>query len=59
MKKSSASRESPAVERVRTARRALAKDCNCDVDELGRVLMERQRKSKHTFAVPAKKATRV
>ena len=56
MKRDRMSLESPAVERVRAARRALAKDCGYDVSKLGQVLMERQGKSKQKFVAPKKKA---
>ena len=59
MAKNRTSRESPAVERVRAARRAIAKECGYDVEKLGQVLVERQRKSKQTTALPRKKSTRV
>jgi hypothetical protein len=59
MKKRTVTRESPAVERVRAARRALAKDCNYDVDKLGQALMERQDKSKHKCFVTGKKPAHV
>lgn len=59
MKTTRTSRESPAVERVRAARRALAKECNYDVDKLGQVIMERQSKSKQKFVAPGSKSTHV
>jgi hypothetical protein len=47
--------ESPAVERVRAARRALAKDCRYDVSTLGQYLMARQGKSKQKLAIPGRR----
>ncbi len=58
MKAIRTTRESPAVERVRTARRTIAKACNFDMDKLGQMLLERQGKSKQKFITPTKKIAR-
>ena len=48
--------KNPTVERVRSARKALAKDCNYDIESMGRMLMARQAGSKRRYLKPRKKS---
>lgn len=47
-----APRDGPIVAQVRAAREALARECDYDMEKLGRMLMESQAKHKSRLAKP-------